>query len=378
MAEELERQDMPADDDNVFAGFDMNMIAEASSFLEERQAQEEPVEEEDKPNEDIDSNNDGENVEDPKEEDKTPSSQDNDKDSSRLTPYFKLLVEEGEFSNEDFEKWDGTVEGLSELRYQKNQEQWNKFKEETLHPRVKWLQDNLEEGVPLEELLKIDKQSVTLEAITDEVLEDNIEAQKTVARQYYKETTRFSDDRIEREIKRLEDSGELKDESKSFNGELKTIINEKKAKTLEQARLERENAIKEQEETIKRFKDTLGKVEEIIPGKKINSVMRDKIFNALSVPVDEVDGTPINKIVKARMEDPMGFEMKLAYVFELTNGFKDWSALTSSAKKQAYAAFEEAASQLDKKSTSSKQGFTETESKNFLNDLDAMYRKGLI
>jgi hypothetical protein len=72
----------------------------------------------------------------------------------------------------------------------------------------------------------------------------------------------------------------------------------------------------------------------------------------------------------------MEFEIKLAYLFELTNGFKDWGSLTTTGKKQAYKNFEEAARSIDNKRVDVKH--QRTESNDFLKELDQMYKKGLI
>ena len=47
------------------------------------------------------------------------------------------------------------------------------------------------------------------------------------------------------------------------------------------------------------------------------------------------------------MENPVEFEMKLHYLFEVTKGFKDFSKLVEKGKKDATKSFEEAVSQID-------------------------------
>jgi len=372
---------MTEEQKNSLFDVDLNMFNEASEFLLKQQEEKTTEETTEEIEEEIDSNKvDTENQED-EEKIKDPSSQETKTDSSRLTPYFKLLVEEGLFESSDSEKWDGSTEGLINLQHEKINNWKEQYKAETLDPRVKWLQDNLEEGVPFEKLLEIDRQEVGLENITEEVLSENTDLQKTIAKQYYKETTRFSDDRINKEIQRLEDSGDLETESKTFSTELKDIVAQKKQLTLEQARQEREASIKEQEEVLKNFKETLNKTEELVPGMKITNVMKDKIYNTLTtvVEIDKNSGTPLNKIAKARMENPLEFEMKLAYLFELTDGFKQWDNLIKTGKKQAYKDFESAASNIDATQTSSKQNIPEyANDGDFLKELDKIYKKGLI
>lgn len=375
---------------------DLNFFDEASQFLLDRQEEETvpPAEEQETPpventkEENTEEytektgNTESEEQENQDEnENQEPSSEDTKEDSSRLTPYFKLLKEEGLFDSSDEEKWDGTTEGFVELENQKFNQWKEQYKSEALHPKVKWLQDNLEEGVPLEQLLQIDKEQTSLENIQEEQLKENTELQKQIARQYYKETTKFSDERINRELERLEASGDLETESPSFFKELNEIVETKKAQTLQEVRQAREQAEKEQQETLQTFKSNLDKTEEIIPGLRLNSVMREKIFDTLTKPVEvDQNGVPVNKIAKARSENPLDFEMKLAYLFELTQGFSDWSPLGSSGKKKAYQDFEKAARELDTQGTKSKQNYRSPNegSGDFLKELERMQNKGII
>jgi len=48
------------------------------------------------------------------------------------------------------------------------------------------------------------------------------------------------------------------------------------------------------------------------------------------------------------MENPVEFELKLHYLFEVTKGFTDFSKLTEKGKKDATKSFEAAVSDLDK------------------------------
>jgi len=276
-----------------------------------------------------------------------PSSKDTT--SSLFTPIAKLLQEEGIAPNFKLDEFDGTPEGLIKVIQNEIEVGINAFKETNLDPRVKWLQDNLEQGVPLEELLAIDKQAVQLDKITEDVLSQDISRQKDIVRQFYKETTRFDDSYIDKTISRLEATDDLLDESKTMLEGLKGINQQRQIQMAEQAKLQAENVKKQQEETLKTFKTTLDKTDEIISGVKINSMMRDKIYKTMTTPVaiDENTGMPLNKITKARMEDPIGFEIKLAYLYEATDGFKDWSVFGTAGKKKAFQEFEDAARKFD-------------------------------
>ena len=269
--------------------------------------------------------------------------------SSLFTPIAKLLQEEGIAPNIKLEEFDGTPEGILKAIQNEISIGIEAYKETNLDPRVKWLQDNLEQGVPLEDLLAIDKQAVQLDKITEEVLSNDANVQKDIVRQYYKETTRFTEDFIEKAISRLEATDDLLEESKTMLGGLKEINVQKQRQMAEQAQEQARQAKVKQEETLKTFKATLDKTDEIVTGVKLNTLMREKIYKTMTTPVDidQTTGMPLNKIAKARMEDPIGFEIKLAYLYEATNGFKDWAVFGSAGKKKAFEEFENAAKQFE-------------------------------
>ena len=323
-------------------------------------------------NEDIDTNIDDVVEADVDNEDinkEVPSSQETET-SSPLTPYAKMLVEEGLLPNIDLEKFDGSVDSLLEAQRQYDLQRFESFKESTLDPRVKWLQDNLEQGVPFQKLLEIDTQKTTVDLITEDTLNSNEDLQRDILRQYYSETTNFSQQKIDKMIERLETIGDLGTESKNSLQELKTIIKQKEEAAVANAQLERENAIKQQQETLKQFKDTLTKTQEIIPGHKLSDLMKDSIYKSLTTPVavDEY-GTPLNEIAKARLENPMDFEIKLAAIWKYTDGFKDWSKLGISGKKKAIEEFENSVKNLDLKNTQKPTVYNQ-ETRNYLKEME--------
>lgn len=304
-----------------------------------------------------------------------PSSQDTN-ESSPLTPYAKMLVEEGLLPNIDLGKFDGTVESLLEAQRVYDQQRFESFKESTLDPRVKWLQDNLEQGVPFQKLLELDNQTVSINSITEEALSENEELQKDILRQYYSETTNFSTQKIDKMIERLETIGDLGTESTNSLQELKTLIAAKEQKAVEDARAAKEAAVKQQEQALNQFRETLNKTDEIIPGHKLSQLMKDSIYKTLTTPVavDE-SGTPLNEIAKARIENPMDFEIKLAAIWKYTEGFKDWSKLGISGKKRAIEEFENSVKDIDLTKTNFKKNTYNQETKSYLKEMESISKR---
>lgn len=325
----------------------------------------------------VEDTNAGDNTEEQEEDtQESPSSQET-KDSSPFTPFAKLLVEEGATPNLNLEQFDGTPQGLIKAIQDEIEYNVSMYKE-SLDPRVKWLQDNVDEGVALEDLLAIDKQRVTLNSINEETLATDENLQKQIVREYLKETTKFNDALINKQIERLEATGDLTDEAKGYFNELKQLNVVKEQQAVQQAKLQHQEFQKQQEKVLSDFKETLEKTEEIIPGIKLNRIIKDQIFKTLTTPVaqDPNTGAPINAIAKSRAEDPINFEKNLAYVWLATKGFKDFSILGSAGKKSAMADFENALKKSDGTFNTSKQNIRESDSIKELKASMELFNKG--
>lgn len=267
--------------------------------------------------------------------------------ASPFTPYARLVKDEGILPNFDVDGWDGKPEGLIKAMQDEINLGIEAYKE-SFDPRVKWLADNVEQGVPFESLLQVDKDRKTLESITPETLSNDQELQKNIVRAYYKETTRFSDDAIDKAIDRLQVSDELLNESKAFYEDLKEINAQKEVNLREQAQKQAQATAKAQQEQLATFKSNLYKIDEIVPGVKVHDNMKEKIFKGLTVAVDRDPntGAPINAIQKAFMSNP-DLEAKVAYIWYATNGFKDFKVFGSTGKKSAIKDFETAITNID-------------------------------
>jgi hypothetical protein len=82
--------------------------------------------------------------------------------------------------------------------------------------------------------------------------------------------------------------------------------------------------------------------------------MRKKTLDSmLQIVGEDANGTPLNGIMKARSEDPVAFDMKVAYLMNLTNNFTDFSAIKATAKTSAVKEFEKTLSKGNNVSRSS-------------------------
>ena len=300
---------------------------------------------------DVDTEDQDDVVEDEDEEvvetDDNDDEDEDDENSSLFTPYAKLLVDNDILSTLDIEQFDGTAEGLKKAMENEISYHVSKYKEE-LPIEVKKLVDGYEKGIPFDEMLKISSDRIRYNNIDENSLDDNVEMQKNITRDYLKKTTKFNDSRIEKMIERLENNAELEEESKSNLKELRELQDVEEQEALERSRAEQEAYMRRQNEIMEQLKGKIESTEEIIPGVKVNKIMKDKITKNLTVPVayDEYN-QPINKIGLYSRKNPIEFEVMLNYIFEATNEFKDWGVFGKSGKSKAIQELEAVTKSLD-------------------------------
>lgn len=334
-------------------------------------------EEERQEDNDNDDGNSGDNEDE--DDEGTDDNEDNEEDtgsedtqsssSSPLIPYAKYLKEEGVLPNFDLEKFDGSIDGLREGMYSEILSGVEQYKS-TLPEAVKRIIDNYEEGVPLETLFSIDRERARYSQITDEDLLSE-DVQKQLVREYLETTTKFSKEKIDKEINRLSDLQELEDEAKAILPELIAIQADAEKQAVEQAKVQREAAEKARVAELESLKDTLKKTQSIVPGVQLSDAMRDKVYKNLITPVAYNEaGQPLNKLGVYRTKNPVQTEIILNYIFEATNEFKDWTVFNKGTKKAVISEIEAAARGLDNNREGRRPSFGSESKKSFLREID--------
>lgn len=275
-----------------------------------------------------------------------------DDSSPSLTPFAKLLVDEGILPNLNLEEYDGTVDGLIEATRNQVYNGIEEYKQSLPEEAQKILQ-GVEAGIPFEQLIELDKQQLQYKNIDEETLSSDENLQKQVVKDYYKQTSRFSDEHIDKMIERLSDLGELEEESKISVQELTKLQEEQQQQAIQQAEQERQRIIEEQQKQLDDFRKTLEQTEEVIPGVKVSKAIKEKIERNITTPVAyDQNGNPVNKIGKYRNENPIDFEIKLNYLFEATKGFTDFGVFSKKGKSDALKELEDVSKSLDNRNTS--------------------------
>ena len=175
-----------------------------------------------------------------------------------------------------------------------------------------------------------------LETVTEAELKENVELRKGLMVQDFVNQG-ISKEKAEKLAQRSIDLGEDVEDSKEALASLKAATKAEYEKMLADQQKARLDAEKETQRQLKQLKDDLFKTNEIIPGLKINEGVKQKVYEQMTKTVgkSEKTGQPLNALTQAREKDPIGFTIKMHYLFNLTNGFSDFTKLTQKVKSNA-------------------------------------------
>lgn len=98
---------------------------------------------------------------------------------------------------------------------------------------------------------------------------------------------------------------------------------------------EKKDAQSNAEKALAELKSKITESSEVIPGIKINSITKEKVFSSMTTPVkQDEDGNPLNAVMDKYSNDPE-YKMKLHTLHEITKGFTDFSKFTKTFKSEA-------------------------------------------
>tara|TARA_R110002126_G_scaffold159053_1_gene306355 strand:- start:9371 stop:10543 length:1173 start_codon:yes stop_codon:yes gene_type:complete len=266
---------------------------------------------------------------------------DNEADSSPILPFASLLQEKGflphldmdEFSNEE-DPVDALTSAIRNEISIANESFINSFPKELID-----MAKAVANGVPVSQLKESKLKELEYTTIREDKLAEDVNLQKKLVRNYLKEKG-FKDAKIEREVTRYEDLGDLETEAKDALEELKTISKEKQ-EYAKYEYAERQKQLEAQnKQLLGNIHNSIETTEEIIPGLKMNKTVKDNIYATMTQIVDQdANGTPMNGIMSARAQDPVAFDTVVSYLINITskNGkpFTDWGKLGRVAKTNA-------------------------------------------
>lgn len=196
----------------------------------------------------------------------------------------------------------------------------------------------LEKGITLAEYQSYNTAINALDTITDDRLESDLELAKRIIHQDYTNQG-LSEDKSNRFLRRIIDSGEdaIIEESKDALRSLKEFETRQLDKVAE-ARKEQANQSRlNQEKLDNDLKSAVFQSDEYIKGMgKVPKTLKDKVYSSITKVVGtSPNGIAENTLMKHRREDPIDFDVKLYYLYELTKGFTDFSKLVSRSESVA-------------------------------------------
>lgn len=186
-----------------------------------------------------------------------------------------------------------------------------------------------------------------LSTINSDLLKNDIDLAKRIIYDDYLNQG-LDEKKANRMLNRLIDLGDdaiLEDAEESLQS-----LKEFKAREIEretQSYKERLEADKIQQAKLdEQMKKTIYESKDLISGLKSNKALQDKVYKSINDIVGKSpDGTFENKFMKERRENPLEFEIRMYHFYELTNGFKDLSKISTTAKSSAVKDLEKIARQ---------------------------------
>lgn len=202
-------------------------------------------------------------------------------------------------------------------------------------------------NIDLNKIGNAKKEINDLESIDVNLLKNDIDLAKRIIYDDYLNQG-LDEKKANRMLNRLIDLGEdaiLEDAEESLQSlkEFKTREIEKETNSYKE-RLEAEKI--EQAKLDEQMKKTIYESKDLISGLKPNKSLQDKVYKSINDIVGKSpDGTFENKFMKERRENPLEFEIRMYHFYELTNGFKDLSKISTNAKSSAVKDLEKIARQ---------------------------------
>lgn len=204
--------------------------------------------------------------------------------------------------------------------------------------------DAIEKGISLSEFQQHQENVLTLDGITPETINEDIELSKKIIYQDYL-AQGIDENRAMRLLKRSVDAGDesIIEDAKESLESLKVAEERRMVQLAEQREADSKKAVKEQQKIDNDLKNAIYNTDEFITGQKVNKATQDRVYKSITKIVGKnTDGVMENQLMRDRRENPIEFDTKLYYLYELTKGFQDFSLLESKTKSKASNELEQA------------------------------------
>jgi len=327
-----------------------------SSETPDNKSEEEPKEdllsiesisgEDDEDNEDEDSNEkpEAKKADEKISVDENKKSPGSEGDSSPIAPFASLLHERGFLPNLDWDKFNGSdnkIEALADaMRSEIEAANYNFIN--SFPPELIETAKAVANGVPFKDLKDSTLKQIDYSKIEEKALTEDAELQKRLIAEHLN-SKGFKAKKITKLLETYEDTGSLEDEAAEALEDLKELNSKQQEYVKEQYQLQQQELEERNKATINHIQKSVEDVDEIIPGVKLNKPTRDKLFhNMTQIVGEDENGTPQNFVMSMRAQNPIGFDLAVTYLADVTKGFTDWGKIKKAGKTSAVKDFEKA------------------------------------
>lgn len=289
-----------------------------------------------------------------------PEGDESDDDASSPNPYSSfasVLSDKGLLPSMDLEKTE--IKSEDDLVTAVKSEIDNQAKDFLVSKIGEEGYEALQKGISLAEYQQHQDNVFTLEGITEENITEDLELSKKIIYQDYL-AQGIDESRAMRLLKRSIDAGEesiIEDAKESLNS-LKVVENRRMEQLAEQRQADALRIKQEQEKIDNDLKNAIYNSDEFIKDIKVNKATQDRVYKSITTIVGKnPDGVMENQLMKDRRENPVEFDTKLYYLYELTKGFNDFSLFNNKARTKSSNEFERALKGMKIDSSGTTPGF---------------------
>lgn len=193
-------------------------------------------------------------------------------------------------------------------------------------------------NLDLEAIGQSRKANIDLDKMNDDYFKDNLEVAKSIILEDYINQG-LSEDRAKKMLRKTIDLGEdiLIEDALESRDSLKAFNLKKEAYELERYTENQKLQKIEQEKIDNQIKQFIFDSKEVIKGIPNTKAISDKVFRSMTevVAKNPVTGELENKFINDRSKNPIQFDTKMYYLYELTNGFEDLTKIKTTVTSTA-------------------------------------------
>ena len=191
-----------------------------------------------------------------------------------------------------------------------------------LNDNQKYYLEALKSGVPEQDVQENISFEDSINNITKEDIESDPELRKGIIKQAFL-VRGFNEAEANKQVDRSISVGEDIEDAVAYQGSLSKYVADKKEAELTKVRTQQAAHRKKLDEDLVILKSTIDKPEEILPGTNMSPKFKTELYDMITKPAGQVEGRDVNWLAKFLNEDPVNNQLKLAYMFKVTDGFKN-------------------------------------------------------